>query len=100
MQKIGFKWIEQGKEATLSNSSETIPRKWSKRLKEFEQYNENIKNAMPSSTKLLKWIASQRKHYRKLLKRKVSKHLSWYQVDILNEYRFPWILWKEEENAP
>jgi len=99
MQKIGFNWIEQGKEATMSSISEKIPKKWNKRFREFEQYQQDNGNNIPPSAKLSKWILSQRKHYRKLLKQKTSKQLSLYQVGVLNECRFPWISWKDDKKS-
>ena len=98
LQKIGFKWTtEQGKEATMSSIiSQKASKKWNKRFREFEQYKQNNRNnnTPPPSAKLCKWIVSQRKNYRKLLKHNVSKHLSWYQVDVLTKSRFPWIAWE------
>jgi len=96
LQKIGFKRTEQGKEAILPGVSQKTSKKWNKHFREFEQYKQNNRNnnTPPPSAKLCKWIVSQRKNYRKLLKHNVSKHLSWYQVDVLTRSRFPWISWE------
>mmetsp|Transcript_27140 Transcript_27140/g.39336 ORF Transcript_27140/g.39336 Transcript_27140/m.39336 type:complete len:88 (-) Transcript_27140:145-408(-) len=37
-----------------------------------------------------------RLHMGMVLRHNVSKHLSWYQVDVLTRSRFPWIPWEND----